>query len=92
MQVRRRDALASRTVRFEYTVSGTGRFPLDMLRYDGSYPASSQDANTITDSLDPELAISDEAPARWRVNLVTSQAKAWLPTQARWASFGWRVE
>ena len=51
-----------RTYLHRYAVEGTGRFPIDMLRYDGSWPATEH-----------------RAP------------KDWLPTDARWRSFGWIV-
>lgn len=86
MQVRRRDALASRTVRFEYTVSGETRFPLDMLRIDGSYPAAASDVASITQSL------RDRPTGRLIINLLTVRDTNWLPVQSRWRSFGWRVE
>lgn len=85
--IRRHDRLASRTVRFGFTVSGQSCFPLDMLRYEGAYPASSTDAAEITES------VARNDPQRRRViNLMTTRDKDWLPTQARWKSFGWRVE
>lgn len=87
MQVRRRDHLASRTVRFEFTVSGETSFPLDMLRFEGAYPSSSEDVFNIVESR------NDERPAgRIFVNLISVHSKDWLPVQARWRTFGWRVE
>lgn len=87
MNIHRLDHLASRTVRFAFTVSGESPFPLDMLRYESAYPASSLDATAITDSL-----ARTEPNKRRAINLLTTRDKNWLPTQARWRSFGWRVE
>lgn len=39
--------------RTSFTVEGSLHFPLDMLRYDGCYPATQEDVNTMTNSLDP---------------------------------------
>lgn len=86
MNIRRQDRLAARTVRFIYTVSGETAFPIDMLRYDGSYPASSTDASAIIESFIPGNH------TRRVINLMTTRDKNWLPIQARWRSFGWRVE
>lgn len=86
MNIRRNDRLASRTVRFGYTVTGETAFPLDMLRHDASYPASSSDAAEIAESMRVVLS------RRFVVNLLTTRDANWLPTQARWRSFGWRVE
>lgn len=86
MNVRRADRLASHTVRFGYTVSGETPFPLDMLRYDASYPASSSDVAMIHESL------RGQSTGRLVINLLSAHDKLWLPTQARWRTFGWRVE
>lgn len=86
MNIRRNDRLASHTVRFGYTVSGETAFPLDMLRYDASYPASSSDVVMIHESL------CSRPTGRLVINLISVHDKNWLPTQARWKSFGWRVE
>jgi hypothetical protein len=72
-----------------FEVEGVGPFPFDMLRYDGCYPASSEDATAMGRS-NPKIAR--------RVRLTT--LRGFLPdvnpanvgpTTARWLSFGWRV-
>lgn len=62
------------------TVEGAGRFPLDMLRYDGCVPASSADVSAM-----------DRNRERRAVNLRRYSVGPSLPCSARWASFGWSV-
>ena len=65
-----------------YTVSGRGPVPMDMLRYDGAYPATSGDAARVVD-------LSNEPRT---VRLVhAAPVKSWRPEVARWSSFGWEV-
>lgn len=67
---------------FEYRVVGQGRFPLDMLRYDGAFPMNSEDA----------VKIGSEDRENREVRLIARQAsRDWQPCAGRWASFGWRV-
>lgn len=69
------------TVRF--TVEGTGPLPLDMLRYDASYPATEHDsARAFDDHFGRPRAVELEH---------RSERRDWTPTTARWQSFGWRV-
>ena len=63
-----------------FTVHGRGPFPLDMLRYDGAWPYSTQDAVEIGESFD----ISNGYKS-WEVKLCTNQNMS--PTEGRWASF-----
>jgi hypothetical protein len=67
-----------------FTVTGRGPFPIDMLRYDGAYPYSTQDARDIETSFD----LSD-GYRPWKVQLYTNQWNS--PTNARWDSFNCRV-
>lgn len=67
-----------------FTVSSTFGFPIDMLRYDAAYPASSEDAAKI------EAAIRGETKGRTKVALISASPTA--PTGGRWESFTWRVE
>lgn len=63
-----------------YTVEGQGAFPVDMLRYNCSYPASTEDA----------LAIVARSPGK--VTLRTRhQLKQHHLTPDRWASFLWHI-
>ena len=63
----------------EFEVEGKGEFPLDMLRYDRCWPAHELDSNLIGSVVHAQL--------KRVVGLVGLK----LPTEARWASFGWRV-
>jgi hypothetical protein len=60
---------------FDYWVSGSGPFPVDMLRVDEAWPAT---------SFDSTLVISGEA----RVVRLRSRI---TPTIGDWRSFGWLV-
>lgn len=66
---------------YAYTVTGKGRFPIDMLRYDLAHPAHESDSVSIAVSM---------ADGPWRdhvVNLLGFKP----PTPARWDSFGWTL-
>ena len=63
-------------------------FPVDMLRYDGCYPARAEDAAEISIS-----ARRDNLDSRAKVRLIAlGRSKSWRPTMARWDSFGWQVD
>lgn len=69
-----------------YAVSGVGAFPVDMLRYDSSWPSRTEDANTISSTF--------ERGFNPKPNIVTlcrwSRTKdSHNPTIDRWKSFGW---
>lgn len=63
-----------------YIVEGSSHFPMDMLRYDASYPSTSDDV----------VKISLKGPRVVKV-CGTSGMKSWKPTADRWRSFGWQV-
>jgi hypothetical protein len=67
---------------FRFTVTGKGRFPYDMLRYDECYPAPGADAEQLH-------------PVHSGVRSIQLQTLQptlqWEPTVARWRSFGWSV-
>ena len=68
--------------RYRYKVSGSGYFPVDMLRYDCAYPASSADVS----------AMGANSP-RIDVERRTVELRSYhRPTPDRWLSFGWVVE
>ena len=74
----------------EYEVVGTGQFPIDMLRYDASYPAGSGHGIEHQN----RSFFSDEewrTPRRVRLHHRNSFS-SWEPTFDRWASFGWHVD
>jgi hypothetical protein len=67
---------------YKYTVSGRGRIPLDMLRYDRAAPFNTQDVAAIEGSL------FDDPTSTREVTLISHQ----IPTEARWASFLWTLD
>lgn len=69
-----------RTAIKQFEVEGTGTFPLDMLRYDLSWPATSADAG---EAQGPTF----RRPRRIRLK----SASPFAPTPERWESFGWKV-
>lgn len=73
-------------IKISFTVSGTGRFPIDMLRYDGVVPSSETDSARIERSIDGTgsdlKTISVTKPDGY---------KYWTPNAARWKSFGWDI-
>lgn len=63
---------------------GRTSFPIDMLRYDACWPAHEEGSSAIWN---PREYRGDDG--RTRVELLSDSPTP--PTQARWASFGWRV-
>lgn len=77
-----------------FFVEGSGRFPIDMLRYDRAVPVTESDSNTIIRCLrrDGDLADSSVHTSTFTVELMRySSAGKSGPCVARWASFGWKV-
>ena len=72
----------------EFEVKGQLHFPIDMLRYDGCFPARGEDASRIEGTF--EHGRSRE-PVRVRL-FKWSDAKSWKPEFGRWASFMWSVD
>lgn len=64
---------------WEFTVEGRGAFPTDMLRYDCAFPARQDDVYAMM------------GDRRFDVRKVTLRSTVKPPTEARWASFSWRV-
>jgi hypothetical protein len=67
---------------YEYFVTGRGPFPFDMLRYDGTWPASGEDAAKLDSPFEREERRNPRS-----VKLHSYRK----PTVDRWASFGWSV-
>ena len=72
-----------------FKVTGKGEFPLDMLRYDECYPATTMSAQSIA----AIESVIDEDSGRYRrvkreVYLVSHRR---FITEDRWSSFGWTV-
>lgn len=64
-----------------FTVTGSGVFPLDMLRYDACWPAHEREIWMLGGSAETrDVHISRNV-----------EGKHDVPTLARWASFGWTV-
>ena len=64
-----------------FVVEGSGRFPIDMLRYDQAWPA------TVQAGIDITTTEHHDDRGRRVVKLNATQQ----PTIGRWASFGWHV-
>ncbi len=73
-----------------YTVVGTYPFPLDMLRYDGAYPATEEDARKMTAAVAGDSL--EAVKTKYSIELVAPKHTAhWVPRRARWESFLWNV-
>lgn len=72
----------------KFTVAGQFAFPVDMLRYDACYPATTEDAVEIGNSILP-ITRRSNADRVFKVTLVTTAINR--PTVGRWESFGWKV-
>lgn len=72
----------TKKVTYKFRVQGTGRFPLDMLRYDSCWPWSQEDVR----ALDGWQDMTGGTP---RVVLLEGISE---PTEERWASFGWMAD
>lgn len=68
---------------FHFTVSGSGRFPLHMLCYDGCWPFQSIDSERIEGSIE-----QGPPPLGYKEIRLEGIKK---PTVDRWRSFGWNV-
>ena len=66
-----------------YSVRGIGRLPIDMLRYDQSFPNTEFDASRAENP--PEVGAGEE------IELAHIGHRGWMPTEGRWSSFGWNV-
>ena len=82
MEITRLAAVERPGVHYRYKVTGTGDFPIDMLRYDHAYPATSEAVSAMGSS-----RLEDRSQQR-TVDLCSYR---W-PTPDRWRSFGWLVE
>lgn len=63
---------------FTYMVAGDGKFPIDMLRYDGALPATGADSERIANSA---FLVGNKVALRSLKE----------PTVERWNSYGWAV-
>ena len=70
----------------EYTVSGVGDFPLDMLRHDRAFPADKASVAAILAGL-----AWAAARKRSRETLTVRLVSHRVPTPERWRNYGWTV-
>lgn len=64
----------------KFYVTGTGKFPYEMLAHDRACPVTEADAKQM------------QAAGTRIVKLVSRAAADGYPTKDRWASFGWKAE
>lgn len=69
-----------------FVVSGSGEFPVDMLRHDCCWPETTDGANKIA----LRYGACDIDLLRRR-SIKLNTASVYSPHTARWASFGWKV-
>jgi hypothetical protein len=74
-----------------FTVTGRGVFPIDMLRSDMAWPATSEDAEKIVGhDFGYAFGPGSTTPSEHRsIRMGCAQHDG--PTIGRWASFGWTV-
>jgi hypothetical protein len=85
-KTKRPGAIVIDTARFdvvEFTVAGTGTFPLDMLRYDRCW-AKTQEDTTI-------LRSTAYKPSKHELTVTLQSIGTAAPTIDRWESYGWSV-
>jgi hypothetical protein len=70
---------------YTFKATGSGEFPVDMLRYDGCYPRTTEDACNL------KLGEFDRKERRTVELVMVVDSKDRVPTERRWASFGWAV-
>lgn len=76
-----------------FVVEGQYPFPVDMLRYDACYPATSEDAVQLAESMNfirRNVLATQDLEKRTRTVKLTTQLQN-RPTTGRWESFGWKV-
>lgn len=69
-------------VKYTYTVTGSGSFPFDMLRYDSCWPSDGNSAR----EMDSSWLV--QRPGLRTIHLTSYSP----PTVGRWSSFLWRVD
>lgn len=74
--------------RVERAFKGGGGFPIDMLRYDGAYPANETASGIIDNYMSVDRHPADAAANR-PVELVATHNGC--PNARRWESFNWKV-
>jgi hypothetical protein len=69
----------------------SGTFPVDMLRYDGLYPARETDSYRLQTAIQGHHDSRDDWADGKGVMLKRYADKEWKPNADRWRSFGWEV-
>ena len=64
-----------------FTVTGSGAFPFDMLRYDACFPVYEGEARSMGHGGVRSIRLTH-----------TDERRDWEPTEGRWQSFGWSVQ
>lgn len=72
---------------WKFEVRGRGRFPVDMLRYDGAFPSRSEDARAVEETFE----VPSPAAKEIEIPTIRLESAFHAPTVARWRSFGWLV-
>lgn len=75
----------------KYSVEGFWPFPVDMLRYDGSEPASEDDKKLIASLGGKHPPEGYEGNEKTRISLVLNEDSYFRPAVGRWESFDWDV-
>ena len=76
----------------EFTVTGKGLFPVDMLRHDRCYPVGVEDSTAIEWSFNAERNRKTNPVRTVRLASERSAVADMHPCVGRWESFGWNVE
>ena len=76
---------------FQFTVSGDGPFPVDMLRYDNCFPAEASDSISIGICRHDREQYRELRSVRLNYHSARKTASREDITPARWQSFGWTV-
>jgi hypothetical protein len=76
----------------EFTVTGVGNLPIDMLRYDRATPLTQSDASQSFVEGEAAFTEGNERPIRL-VRYTEGKGRNYAdnPTVKRWNSFGWQV-
>lgn len=83
-------SILAKTRMFSFTVTGTGLFPLDMLRYDQCWPRTSNDAELI-ERINSQYNQYSAATREVQEIELSGANNHGEPTEDRWKSFGWKV-
>jgi hypothetical protein len=71
---------------YMFEVQGKGLFPVDMLRRERCFPATTLDAHNIAPDYDTDMRLK-----RSVVLIRPARARYEMPDVERWESFGWTV-